>query len=100
SEAGLEVLDYGSVAGGGAASDTVARQDADRPQLLTVELLELPARPGIALVDFRWCGRPFCVVPLLLTTDPHVAAELGSVAASWPYSPSELDSLLLDYGTW
>ncbi|PNH05337.1 hypothetical protein TSOC_008424 [Tetrabaena socialis] len=96
----LQLQGYGYGAGGSVASGTVARQDADRPQLLTVELLELPARPGIALVDFRWCGRPFCVVPLLLTADPHVAAELGSVAASWPYSPSELDSLLLDYGTW
>lgn len=39
-------------------------------------------------------------MPLVLTTDPAVAAELQAAVAAWSRPQVELDELLLDYGTW
>ncbi|GFR48451.1 hypothetical protein Agub_g10352, partial [Astrephomene gubernaculifera] len=76
------------------------RSDVNLPQLLRVEPRELPSRPGIALVDFRWCGRPCRAVPLVFVREAGVVSELGGAVPCWPRSPAELDELLLDLGTW
>ncbi|GIL81276.1 hypothetical protein Vretimale_1093 [Volvox reticuliferus] len=85
---------------GGAIPDAMVGPDMNQLQLLELDLMELPRRPGIALVDFRWCDRPCRAVPLVLTTNPAVATELQAAVAGWSRPQAELDELLLDYGTW
>ncbi|GLC55728.1 hypothetical protein PLESTB_001019400 [Pleodorina starrii] len=98
--------DDGTASGGGgpvvprALPDALVAADVNRLHLLQLELMELPGRPGIALVDFRWRDRPCRAVPLVLTSHPAVAAELQAAAAGWSRPQAELDELLLDYGTW
>ncbi|GLI61090.1 hypothetical protein VaNZ11_003305 [Volvox africanus] len=83
-----------------AVPDAMVGPDVNHLQLLDLDLMELPRRPGIALVDFRWRERPCRAVPLVLTTNPAVATELQAAVSGWSRPQAELDELLLDYGTW
>ncbi|KAG2487341.1 hypothetical protein HYH03_014057 [Edaphochlamys debaryana] len=70
-------------------------------EMYTLELTQPPKEPGLLLIDFRQGpGTAPRAVPVVAVSDPTVAAELQAVAEAWEGSPSELDDLLLDLGTW
>ncbi|GIL80809.1 hypothetical protein Vretimale_9449 [Volvox reticuliferus] len=86
-----------------------------------VELLCLPASPGVVLVEFNCTTQArdqepnndppggfapnrhgnVATVPLLVIADPGVAVEVSTAAAAWPATlQSDLDELLYDMGAW